>query len=157
MNTDVALSFQEAAGCDRVWRQIQEVQDGAMLRGGGGGGGGDALSPHGGDPGVFMRHRGMVDEYDGASGGPYDDLGPLGGGPMTGVPPIELPQPEMGTLPAIARALTEASLFQREALAAQMLAPGYIHRLLACFKTAEDVEDEETLSAAHAAVKAAIL
>lgn len=154
--TDVALSFQESAGCDRVWRQIQEVQDGAALRSPG-----DPLSPHAdaGRAGAFLghRHRGMVDEFEAAHTGPYDDLGPLGCGAVGGSALVELPEPELGNLPIIAKALTEATLFQKESLAAQILAPGYLHRLLACFKTAEDLEDEESLVAAHAAVKAAIL
>jgi protein phosphatase 4 regulatory subunit 3 len=106
-----------------------------------------------------MRHRGtMIDEFDVSPGGgsPYDELGHMGHGVLH-APPIELPLPALDTLGTIARALSEASLFQRETLANQMLSPGFIPRLLAAFKTAEDLEDEETLSAAHAVVKAAIL
>lgn len=150
---DVAISFQECAGCDRIWRQILEVKDGAGLRGQA-----EELSPYAGDPDVFLSHRSMIDEYNVTSGGPYDDFGPLGDGHIGGAAPhIDLPSPEMSTLPAIAKILTEASLFQRESLASQLLSHGYIPRLLQCFKTAEDIEDEESLVAAHVAMKAAIL
>lgn len=121
------------------------------------GGGGSPGSGGNGSP--FMRHRGsMVDEFDASPGNasPYDELGHMGHGALHAAP-IDLPLPTLETLPAIARILTEASLFQREGLAGQMLAPGFLPRLLASFKTAEDLEDEGSLAAAYAVVKAAIL
>ncbi|KAH7621274.1 hypothetical protein Ndes2526B_g03615 [Nannochloris sp. 'desiccata'] len=173
LGTDIALSFQESSGCNRVWRQIQESQDAAGLglrreslspgpptgaqMGGGGGSNGNHNINGGGSP--YMRHRGtMIDEFDVSpgSGSPYDELGHMGHG-VIHAPPVELPLPALDTLTTIARALSEASLFQRETLANQMLSPGYIPRLLETFKTAEDLEDEETLAAAHAVVKSAIL
>ncbi len=118
-----------------------------IMHGGGGGG-----SP-------YLRHRNtMIDEFDVSPGGgsPYDELGPMGHGVLHAAP-VELPSPALDTLTTIARALSEASLFQRETLANQMLVPGFINRLLETFKTAEDLEDEETLVAAHVVVKYAIL
>jgi protein phosphatase 4 regulatory subunit 3 len=148
IGTDVALSFQEGAGCNRIWRQIQEAQFGA-------GGlasteGGSPLSPGG-------LHRGMVDEFDGMPMGhslnpPYDDVAY-----NSTMPPVDLPEPALGMLPAIAKALTNASHFQREALASQLLSPGYLSRLMSCFRTAHDLEDENSMAAAYATAKAAIL
>jgi protein phosphatase-4 regulatory subunit 3 len=158
VGTDVALSFQESNGCNHVWTQVADVQEGAAAGGGGGsprGGGGSPGSPSS----PFLRHhahRGMIDEFDTGGGGPsFEDLAHLGPAPAT--QPLELPEPELAALPATARVLADASPFQRDSLAAQALRPGYLSRLLACFATAEDVEDETSLGAAHEVVKGLLL
>ena len=47
---------------------------------------------------------------------------------------MELPPPELGSLPAIAAALSEVSLFRRERVAAQMLRQSYLTKLLDAFR-----------------------
>eukprot|EP00887_Chlorella_sp_A99_P007007 scaffold2.g7007.t1 len=199
LGTDVALSFQESRGCNYVWEQIQQIQQdegGAARRGGGasprGGAGADG-SPFG--PGARRRAGLGVDEYDarhqglgGGGGGPFDELGPGGphGGGPGGVGPepgssgaVELPEPELANLPALARALSEASgaararvcrrarvcvsvvavsIFQRDRLAQQLLHRArYITRLLELFQQAEDLEDEETLRCLYGVMRGIIM
>ena len=121
LGTDVALSFQEPQGCNYVWEQIQHIQqdEGAARRSGAhsprasGGGEGSPFSPQ-------MRRRGGggggglgIDEYEGLGGGsPFEELGPHGGPVGAQLDPgssgsIELPDPELGNLPSVAKALTE--------------------------------------------------
>ena len=47
----------------------------------------------------------------------------------------------------------QASLFQRERVAAQLCRPGYLAKLLELFRVAEDLEDERSLPALYAVMK----
>lgn len=98
--------------------------------------------------------------------GPHLPLGP-GQSPAGQDPPPEtgpfpahgadLPAAELGNLPAIARSLSEASVFQRERLVHQLSAPGYLGRLVGLFRVCEDLEEEESLAQLHVALRAAIM
>ena len=76
---------------------------------------------------------------------------------MMSVPHINLPDPDLAALPDIAKELANASIFQRDVLASQLQRPGYMIKLLETFRTAEDLEDEETLMAAYVCIKSAIM
>ncbi|EFN53416.1 hypothetical protein CHLNCDRAFT_58505 [Chlorella variabilis] len=140
IGTDIALSFQEARGCNYIWEQVLHVQE--------------SSSPRGGSPGSPYGPRalgggGQPDDFDVGGQGRYDEMGP-GMGPVdpgsSGA--VELPEPELSSLKEIARALTEVSLFQRDRIAQQLTARrGYLGRLLELFRMCEDLEDEESLLA----------
>ena len=60
---------------------------------------------------------------------------PAGDFPEAGATgPVNLPPPDMRTLPDIAGALREVSPFQRDRVAEQLLRPGYLRRLLDLFR-----------------------
>lgn len=48
--------------------------------------------------------------------------------------PVDLPPPDMGSLPDIARALREVSPFQRDRVAEQLLRNNYLRKLLDLFR-----------------------
>ena len=75
---------------------------------------------------------GGMDDYDAATSSHFGDLGPRGGG--DGGAAVALPEPELASLPALAKALGEVSLFQRDRAAGQLLRPGYLRRLLDLFR-----------------------
>lgn len=139
--TDVALSFQEPRGCNAIWNHVQRVQDAS-----------------GGD-GDVMRRRysagAMMDEFD-SVGRHFGDLGGTPHDPGSSGA-AELPPPELGSLPAIAAALSEVSLFRRERVAAQMLRQSYLPKLLDAFRAAEDLEDEPSLHTMYHIIKSAVL
>lgn len=157
LGTDIALSFQESVGCDRVWKHIIQVQDHGIKHG---------FNDHTSSNG-YIRGRGVIDEFDAmpnSNGVQFDDVGPHhhpfnihGGGGAAAATSVQLPRPELSSLKTIAKMLNESSLFQREALSTQLVSNGYLKQLLECFRTAEDIEDEESLAAVHAAVKAVVL
>ncbi|RMZ52255.1 hypothetical protein APUTEX25_001645 [Auxenochlorella protothecoides] len=142
---EIALSFQEAFTCTQVWAEIQSVQDAG-------------LSPR--------AQAAKLQESAGLMHGPHLPLGP-GQSPAGQDPPPEtgpfpahgadLPAAELGNLPAIARSLSEASVFQRERLVHQLSAPGYLGRLVGLFRVCEDLEEEESLAQLHVALRAAIM
>ena len=76
-----------------------------------------------------MRRR-YVDEFEQAS---VSLEGDFGDGP--GAKPVELPEPEMGNLGELARALGEPlSLYQRDRVAGQVLRSGFVRKLLDLFR-----------------------
>ena len=101
-----------------------------------------------------------LDELNGAHG--TDLLGSFGGGPSHGEHGmdhvVQLPEmPSLQNLETIASIVAECTLFQREAVAQQLLQPGYLKAALDAFGMAEDIEDEEGIKAGHALVKGAIM
>uniref|UniRef100_A0A1D2A241 Uncharacterized protein n=2 Tax=Auxenochlorella protothecoides TaxID=3075 RepID=A0A1D2A241_AUXPR len=165
---EIALSFQEAFTCTQVWAEIQSVQDAGLSpraqaaklqdrqwRTAGGTEAYDSVAAH---------HT--YEESAGLMHGPHLPLGP-GQSPAGQDPPPEtgpfpahgadLPAAELGNLPAIARSLSEASVFQRERLVHQLSAPGYLGRLVGLFRVCEDLEEEESLAQLHVALRAAIM
>eukprot|EP00877_Chromochloris_zofingiensis_P013810 jgi/Chrzof1/8683/Cz03g20120.t1 len=134
LQADVALSFQEAAGCNTIWQHIMQVQQHDSHR----------------HPGARRR---LVDEFEGVPAhmdGEYHGDG-------DGIAILELPAPEMGNLEDIAKVLSHVPPLQRERVAQLMLAPHYLRRLLDHFKTAEDLEDKPSLHALFRTMKAAIM
>lgn len=134
VGTDIALSFQEPRGCNIVWEKMQHIQE--------------AVGP--GSP-SFRHHSGMIDEFDAVTAAHFDGL------TSSGITAAELPDPELSTLPAIAKLLMEASIWQRDALASQFFRQGFVSRLMRAFRTAEDVEEEQCLEAAYIILKSAVL
>lgn len=119
-NFDLALSFQEKAGCDEIWEKICSVQ--------------------GKDPSVEFTQDIVEESEDERC---FDDM-------MTGsdsVPPIELPAADMGRLEEISELVTSClpSPIRREKLAVAIEGEGYIKKLLNVFKMAEDLENTEGL------------
>ena len=69
--------------------------------------------------------------------GPHHPLGPPHLGAAHGMD-ASLPEtPELSNLEAIARALQEVSLFQRDRLAGQLARPGYLAKLLDIFRVSQ--------------------
>lgn len=168
--TDIALSFQESSGCSEIWHQIHACQDYPLSPAASNPDEDFMLQPDGGDeninPVMMASTIGYVDSYqqDHQSGYYGSVYGPNMGqdGPMTqsiGIrdTPVEFPEPRLDTIQTIASLVAEASLFQRESIARQLVKPGYLRRVLECFDTAEDLEDEEGIKAAFVFVKGAIL
>ncbi|KAK9804713.1 hypothetical protein WJX72_001481 [[Myrmecia] bisecta] len=139
IGTDIALSFQEAVGCNCIWDEVQNVQH----------------NFHNRHPGNSMENgfkKRMVDEYEQVSAALE---GELAEGGSSG--PVELPQPEMDQLPELAKILSEVSMFQRDRAAQQMLKPGYVRQLLELFRTCEDLEDAACLAHLYTVMKGAIM
>ena len=70
---------------------------------------------------------------------------------------MDLPEPTLASLPAIAARLTEPSVFDREALVHRLLSPDYLTRLRALFGDAEDLEDVDSLRRLHVIFRGAFL
>ncbi|KAL4418834.1 hypothetical protein ABPG77_004074 [Micractinium sp. CCAP 211/92] len=157
IGTDIALSFQEARGCNYIWEQVLHVQESSSPRAVGNGGHADA--PYG--PRRLGGPGGHLDDFDTAGpvgpGGRFDEMGPMGPDPGSSGA-VDLPEPDMSNLKDIARALTEVSLFQRDRIAQQLATRrGYLDRLLDLFRICEDVEDEEGLHALYNIFKQVVL
>ena len=148
--TDVALSFQEQTGCSEVWNQIQMVVAEKHVTGHP-----LYILDNGNQHGHFGKNlvvNGVLDE-----GHPfYEDVYDVGHAGVKGAV-AELPEPRLDTLESITSIISECTIFQRESLSQQLLKPGYLHVLLQCFQTAEDLEDHQSILAAHALVKGIIL
>lgn len=124
IGTDVALSFQEATGCNAIWQQILQVQKDDFKQG----------------PDGLQRRRVVADEFEqvsaareGNNRGPFPDSeAPQG--------MVELPPAEMGNLEELAKVLSHVSIFQRERIATQLTQPNYIKSLVTIFRQCEDLE-----------------
>ncbi len=146
--TDVALSFQEQAGCSDVWGQIQMIVAEKHVTG-------HPLylidDENGGHFGKNLVVDGVLGE-----GQFYEDIYDVGNGAVTGSV-IELPEPRLDTLESISSMITECTIFQRESITQQIVKPGYLKALLQCFQTAEDLEDRQSIVASHAVIKGIIM
>ncbi|CAK0784720.1 hypothetical protein CVIRNUC_007924 [Coccomyxa viridis] len=142
IGTDIALSFQESAGCSLIWEQINSARQTMTL---------GPHHPESGPPDSAVR-RCVVDEYEQAGIAAEGDFPE---GVSSG--PVELPPAEMGQLPALAKVLAELSPFQRERAAAQMLQAGYVRSLLDIFQQCEDLEDTESLRHMYTIIRGAIM
>lgn len=138
-NADLALSFEDTEGWNRIWEDVckvqgraavpmeQEAEEGGDF--GGGGGGGDG---HGGEGGgqCLESHENMM-------GGDMDDEGEC----------PTLPAPEISALAQIDDVLANVNVMSRDATARRIVAEGgaYVKRLVDVFKDVEDLEDTESL------------
>mmetsp|Transcript_7995 Transcript_7995/g.29557 ORF Transcript_7995/g.29557 Transcript_7995/m.29557 type:complete len:842 (-) Transcript_7995:210-2735(-) len=137
LGTELAISFEDTAGCDYIWSQISVVQQGYVN----------------GERRPEKRQRGgpAVDEYEsqlipGMQGQGQQDGAAYGGASGIGASAIsELPAPEMGNLEAIAKLMSEVSAFQRDRYVALLLRDRYLERLLCNFQQCEDLEDLPSL------------
>ncbi|XP_012229948.1 serine/threonine-protein phosphatase 4 regulatory subunit 3 isoform X2 [Linepithema humile] len=115
-NFDLALSFQEKAGCDEIWEKICQVQ--------------------GKDPSVEITQD-IVEESEDER---FDDMSDAA--PPIELPPCELSRlEEINEL--IENCLT--SPMRKEKLAVALETEGYIKKLLNLFRTCEDLENIEGL------------
>jgi protein phosphatase 4 regulatory subunit 3 len=118
VGADVALSFQEEAGCDDIWEKIQTAPN---------------------DP----RRPGDADRDDSPPLSPSDSPRPYGrASPSGGIPNaslcIKLPSPEVHTLGEVAKALIDVPMSQRERVALYIHQEGtYLPRLLTIFRECE--------------------
>ncbi|KAK9802569.1 hypothetical protein WJX73_004679 [Symbiochloris irregularis] len=158
IGSEIALSFQEAAGCRSVWDQITNVQRHAN--------GSWRQSPTGAEVPEEPEHllgpggsstdsngrRFIVDEFESASVSPSGNLSF-----SISQNPIDVPAPELRNLPELAKILAGLSVFQRERVAAQMARPKYVRQLLDIFRMCEDLEDEESLHHLYVIVKGVIM
>jgi protein phosphatase-4 regulatory subunit 3 len=116
-NFDLALSFQEKAGCDEIWEKICSVQ--------------------GKDPSVDFTQD-LVEESEDERG--FDEM-------SDSVPPIELPAAELSRLEEISELVSSClpSPIRREKLAVAIENDTYIKKLLNIFHMCEDLENSEGL------------
>ncbi|KMQ95894.1 serine threonine-protein phosphatase 4 regulatory subunit 3-like protein [Lasius niger] len=115
-NFDLALSFQEKAGCDEIWEKICQVQ--------------------GKDPSVEITQD-IVEESEDER---FDDMSDAA--PPIELPPCELSRLE-DINELIENCLT--SPMRKEKLAVALESEGYIKKLLNLFRTCEDLENIEGL------------
>ncbi len=144
INTDIALSFQEAVGCNYIWEQIKSVQLSYAKH--------DMKSAADGDLPGRMR-RGAVDEYEfGSAPGDsfYQDSAERTG-------PSELPPAELGTMSELVKIVVDCSPFAREKIASLVLQNGYLRKLLDLFKTCEDLDDQDGLHMMYRLVRGLVL
>nr|CAD7398827.1 unnamed protein product [Timema cristinae] len=114
-NFDLALSFQEKAGCDEIWEKICQVQ--------------------GKDPSVDITQD-IVEESEDERFDDMSDSGPIE------LPPCELSRlEEINEL--VASSL--ATAMRKEKLAVALENDGYIRKLLNLFHMCEDLENSEGL------------
>ncbi|CAD7701559.1 unnamed protein product [Ostreobium quekettii] len=128
--TEVALSFQEAVGCDSIWSELGALHS-------------EALGPGG------NRRRGCVDEFESVTSASGEEAG-AGSAP-------ELPPPSSANLEELARVVADAGPHQREALAAQLLQGGYVPKVLELFEACEEREDRSALVLIHRVVRGMIM
>jgi protein phosphatase-4 regulatory subunit 3 len=141
VKTDVALSFQEPAGCAEIWGEIQRVLS-------------DERFQH---PSSSQLPRDHVDDPSNREQGIAFE-GALGGSSIpSDLTLTELPIVSLENLPKIAEIVTGCTLFQRESLAMQLQQPGYLESILDAFKIAEDLEDIDSISAVHSLIKGAVM
>jgi len=116
-NFDLALSFQERAGCDEIWEKICTVQ--------------------GKDPSVDFTQDLVEDSEDDRG---FDEI-------SESAPPIELPAAELAKLEEISELVTSclSSPLRREKLATAIENDNYIKKLLNIFHICEDLENTEGL------------
>jgi len=116
-NFDLALSFQEKAGCDEIWEKICSVQ--------------------GKDPSVDFTQD-LVDDSEDDRG--FDEISET-------APPIELPPAELAKLEEISELVSSclSSPLRREKLASAIENDTYIKKLLNIFNICEDLENMEGL------------
>jgi len=116
-NFDLALSFQERAGCDEIWEKICHVQ--------------------GKDPSVDFTQDLVEDSEDDRG---FDEI-------SESAPPIELPAAELSKLEEISELIQSclSSPLRREKLATAIENDNYIKKLLNIFHMCEDLENTEGL------------
>ncbi|KAM7289237.1 serine/threonine-protein phosphatase 4 regulatory subunit 3 isoform X1 [Ixodes scapularis] len=120
-NYDLALSFQEKAGCDEIWEKICQVQ--------------------GKDPSVDITQDVVESEderlEEGADGGPGS----------SSLPPVELPPCEASRLEELCELLQSClpSPMRRDKLATALEEQDYVRRLLALFRSCEQLDDRQGL------------
>uniref|UniRef100_A0A0X3NQB8 Serine/threonine-protein phosphatase 4 regulatory subunit 3 n=3 Tax=Schistocephalus solidus TaxID=70667 RepID=A0A0X3NQB8_SCHSO len=120
-NMDLALSFQEKAGCDDIWEKICRVQ--------------------GKDPSVEITQD-VVDESDDA-----DDVESYTPNTSQSLQTFELPPCELSRLEEIAELVGQPQgiLQKRERIVAILERTNYLRQLVDLFHKAEDLEDIESL------------
>lgn len=118
-NFDLALSFQEKAGCDEIWEKICQVQ--------------------GKDPSMDFTQD-IVEESEDER---FDEM--MSG--SDAVQPIELPPCEIGRLEEISELVSSClqSPMRREKLAVAIENEGYIKKLLNVFRMCEDLDNMDGL------------
>jgi protein phosphatase-4 regulatory subunit 3 len=116
-NYDLALSFQEKAGCDEIWEKICQVQ--------------------GKDPSVDFTQDIVEESEDERC---FDEI-------SDSVPAIDLPACEIAKLEEISELVSSClpSPIRREKLAVAIENEGYIKKLLNLFHMCEDLENVEGL------------
>jgi protein phosphatase-4 regulatory subunit 3 len=160
--TDVALSFQEFQGCSEVWQQINELagQEFHWQEGPESYHSQTGIRDENTNPMILSGMSG-VDTYQGSGyyGPLYEpNLGQPGAlSQQVRETALDFPDPRLDTISSIASSVTKGSVFQREAVANQLLKPGYLNSILECFSTAEDLEDDEAIKAANRLITGAIL
>jgi protein phosphatase-4 regulatory subunit 3 len=138
IGTDIAISFQEAIGCNYIWGQIQSVQE-------------EYCSSKGE---VARATRRVVDEFhvSGPKAASEDCFQDSGSGS------IEFPCPSLNNLSEVVKIISEvASPMAHDKVAACLVKKGYLRKLLDVFRTIEDLEDAESLVLTFKAVKGIVL
>ncbi|XP_054713951.1 serine/threonine-protein phosphatase 4 regulatory subunit 3A-like isoform X3 [Uloborus diversus] len=123
-NFDLALSFQEKAGCDEIWEKICQVSSRSIL------------NVQGKDPSVDITQD-LVEESEDER---FEDV-------SDSAPPIELPPCELGRLEEVNETISSClpSPARREKLAMILESENYIKKLLRIFHVCEDLENIEGL------------
>ncbi|KFM68154.1 hypothetical protein X975_26338, partial [Stegodyphus mimosarum] len=123
-NFDLALSFQEKAGCDEIWEKICQVSSRSIL------------NVQGKDPSVDITQD-LVEESEDER---FEDV-------SDSAPPIELPPCELSRLEEVNEAISSClpSPARREKLAMILESENYIKKLLKIFHMCEDLENLEGL------------
>ncbi|XP_064623783.1 serine/threonine-protein phosphatase 4 regulatory subunit 3-like [Lineus longissimus] len=117
-NYDLALSFQEKAGCDEIWEKICQVQ--------------------GKDPSVEVTQD-LVEESEDER---YEEV--MDSAPPIELPPCELSRlEEISEL--FNNVITQSNLNRREKLAMAIENEAYLNKLLDLFHICEDLENQEGL------------
>lgn len=131
-NFDLALSFQEKAGCDEIWEKIcqvgREIGPAVGLC--------DYLQVQGKDPSVEITQD-IVEESEDER---FDDM-------SDSTPPIELPPCELSRLEDISEMINNcfSTPMRKDKLAAAIESEGYIRKLINVFHMCEDLENIEGL------------
>ncbi|KAG8192298.1 hypothetical protein JTE90_002121 [Oedothorax gibbosus] len=123
-NFDLALSFQEKAGCDEIWEKICQVSSRSLL------------NVQGKDQSVDISSD-IVEESEDER---FEDV-------SDSAPPIELPPCELSRLEEVSETISSClpSPARREKLAMILETENYIKKLLKIFHICEDLENMEGL------------
>eukprot|EP01116_Phalansterium_solitarium_P024266 TRINITY_DN8844_c0_g1_i1.p1 TRINITY_DN8844_c0_g1~~TRINITY_DN8844_c0_g1_i1.p1 ORF type:complete len:833 (+),score=278.06 TRINITY_DN8844_c0_g1_i1:150-2648(+) len=132
-DADLALSFQEAAGCKEIWDQIKEAQMSRRLKDG----------------------DDSIDESNGSLSGSERDPDEL---ERMSLDAIKLPAATLGNVDKILETVADSSsAFHKESLVATIIRENYLPKLFELFHVIEDLEDLEHLHKFFTLFKALIL
>lgn len=157
LGTDVALSFQEASGCNYVWGKIQNTTQTRNF------GTGYQKEPetladeednddH--DLSHVTKNNNIIDDFEKGTADIDHSLASFGD-PRSRQ--FHLPEPNLGALHEISKILSEINIFQRDSIAAQLLSAGYLSALMSSLQTARDLGEEKMLRASYNIAKGILL
>ena len=153
---EVAMSFEHKAGCDHIWKEMEAYLSQAYQQAA------QQQHRHQNRPLPQQQQQqqqptmtGMIDEVamerDELSGAAHMAQGQMAAASQ--FVRVDIPDLQVGNLPAIGKLLTELHPCHREGVAAQLRESDFLKTLVEIFHMLEDVEDTQSLHHVNAIMK----